>query len=195
MSVLGGLRREVREVLELRTSGEMAKLAAPHLIRLGALAWISMLGIDFFLHAGLLAWLYAQPSPFLLPLEDAFRLIPLGYLSMLLLSVLILWLMVGLGIATWKRGLSFGLVIGALYGGTMALGLLSISTASSVLMFGWFAGLTVEFGAAGAVIGSGLSGTTLRKILVRVIALVLLLAVATFILQSIGLAPAAVIGG
>ncbi len=195
MSVLGGIRREVREILELRTSGEMAKLTASHLIRLGVLAWISMLGIDFFLHGGLLARLYAQPSPFLLPLEDAFRLIPLGYLSILLLSVLILWLMVGLKIATWKRGLSFGLVIGALYGGTMALGLLSISTASPALMFGWFAGLTVEFGVAGAVIGSGLSGTTLRKILVRVIALVLLLVVATFILQNIGLAPQVVIDG
>ena len=79
--------------------------------------------------------------------------------------------------------------------GAMALGLLSISTASPGLMLGWFAGQSVELGVAGAVIGSGLSGTPLRKILVRVIVLILVLVVATIIMQNIGLAPAVVIGG
>ncbi len=77
--------------------------------------------------------------------------------------------------------------------GAMALGLLSISTASPALMLGWFAGQSVELGVAGAVTGSGFSGTPLRKILVRVIGLILLLVVATIIMQNIGLAPAAVI--
>ncbi len=180
---------------ESKTQHEMAMLSAPRLIGLGALAWISMLGIDFFLHAGLLAQAYTRPSPFLLPPEDAFRLIPLGYASFLLLTVLILWLMIRLEIASWQRGLSFGLLIGGLIWGAMAMGLLSISTASPALMLGWFAGQTVELGVAGAVIGSGLSGKRLRKVLVRVIVLILLMAVATIILQNIGWAPAAVIGG
>jgi hypothetical protein len=178
---------------EIRTARKMAILPTSRIIGLGALGWISMLGIDFFLHAGLLAKLYAQPSPFLLPPEDAFRLIPIGYLSFLLLDVLILWLIIRLQIAGWQRGLSFGLIIGGLIWGAMTLGLLSISTASPGLMLGWFAGQVVELGVAGAVIGSGLAGTPLRKILVRVIVLILALVVATFIMQNIGLAPAVTI--
>jgi hypothetical protein len=175
---------------ESKISHEMVVLPTSRIIGLGVLGWISMLGIDFFLHAGLLAKLYAEPSPFLLPPEDAFRLIPIGYLSFLLLDVLILWLIIRLEIAGWQRGLSFGLIIGGLIWGAMTLGLLSISTASPGLMLGWFAGQVVELGVAGAVIGSGLSGTPLRKILVRVIVLILALFVATIIMQNIGLAPA-----
>lgn len=48
------------------------------------LSWLSMLGFDFFLNAGLLARLYLEPSPFLLPPAEAFRRIPIGYLSFLL---------------------------------------------------------------------------------------------------------------
>ena len=171
---------------ESKTSRKMAVLPTSRIIGLGAMGWISMLGVDFFLHASLLAKLYAQPSPFLLPPEDAFRLIPIGYLSFLLLDVLILWLIIRLEIAGWQRGLSFGLTIGGLIWGAMALGLLSISTASPSLMLGWFAGQSVELGVAGAVIGSGLSGTSLRKILVRVIVLILVLVVATIIMQNTG---------
>jgi hypothetical protein len=176
-------------------SSEMVMLPAPRLIGLGALGWMAMLGIDFFLHAGLLAQLYAQPSPFLLPPEDAFRLIPLGYLSFMLLNILVLWLMIRLEITTFQRGLSFGLIIGGLIWGAMAIGMLSISTVGPALMLGWFAGQTVELGVAGGVIGSGLSGTPLRRILMRVIVLILVLAVATIIMQNIGLAPTVVIGG
>jgi hypothetical protein len=175
---------------EFRTARKMAILPTSRIIGLGALGWISMLGIDFFLHAGLLAKMYAQPSPFMLPPEDAFRLIPIGYLSFLLLDVLIIWLMIRLETAGWQRGLAFGLKIGGLIWGAMTLGLLSISTASPGLMLGWFAGQVIELGVAGAVIGSGLSGTPLRKILVRVIVLILALFVATIIMQNIGLAPA-----
>jgi hypothetical protein len=52
-----------------------------HLIFLTFIAWLSMLGFDFFLHSGLLAKLYLQPSPFLLPPLASFKLIPLGYLT------------------------------------------------------------------------------------------------------------------
>jgi hypothetical protein len=180
---------------ESKTSRNITVFPTSRIIGLGALGWISMLAIDFFLHAGLLGKLYAQPSPFLLPLEDAFRLIPIGYLSFLLLNVLIFWLMQRLEITGWQRGLSFGLTSGGLIWGAVALGLLSISTASPGLMLGWFAGQSVELGVAGAVIGSGLSGTSLRKILVRVIGLILVSVIATIILQNTGLAPAVDIGG
>lgn len=172
---------------------DLDSIPLKRIIGLGFLGWLAMLGIDFFLHAGLLARLYAQPSPFLLPPQDAFRLIPLGYLSFLLLDILILWLMVRLRVTTWRRGLIFGLKIGGLVWGALALGLLSISTASKYLLLGWFAGQTVELGVAGAVIGSGLSGTSLRKILFWVIAAVLVLLILAIVMQNVGLAPAAVV--
>ena len=51
-----------------------------------AAAWILSLGFDLFLHAGLLAHLYVEPSPFLLPPEEAFRRIPFGYLTFLIFT-------------------------------------------------------------------------------------------------------------
>ena len=57
------------------------------------LSWLAVLGLDFPLHGGILARLYQEPSPFLLSPEQSFKLIPLGYLSFLLVSVLIVWLL------------------------------------------------------------------------------------------------------
>jgi hypothetical protein len=42
-------------------------------------AWVLSLAFDLFLHAGLLARLYAPSGPALLPAEAAFARIPLGY--------------------------------------------------------------------------------------------------------------------
>lgn len=172
-------------------SQQMPGVSTRRLVSIGLLSWLSMLGVDFFLHGGVLAGLYTQPSPFLLPPSDAFRRIPLGYVSFLLLSALLLWLMLRLGISGWRRGFFFGLGLGALIWGALVLGLFSISTAELGLLAGWFAGQTVEMGIAGAVAGSGLAGQRLRTLFVRVVALVLGLVVVTIAMQSLGLAPAA----
>lgn len=165
------------------------KHSIPRLIGVIMLSWLLVIGIDFFLHAGVLARVYAQPSPFLLLPSEAFRRIPLGYFSFLLLNILIYWLMLQLKIATWGRGMRFGLAIGALIWAALTLGLLSISTASPVLMLGWFAGQTIELGAAGTLIGAGLSGKSLRRLTAYVIMIVLALMIATIVLQNTGLAP------
>jgi hypothetical protein len=122
---------------------EPVQRSALRLVGVTLLAWFAVLGFDFFLHGGLLARLYAEPSPFLLPAEDAFRLIPLGYLSFLVFIILLVWLMVRQNIGGGSRGLVFGLQVGALVWGSLVLGLLSISTASLALMAGWFIGQTV----------------------------------------------------
>ena len=166
-------------------------LSARRLVAIGLLSWLTMLGADFFFHGGLLAKLYAEPSPFLLPPEESFRRIPLGYLAALLFCALLVGLMLNLGLSGWRKGLSFGILLGALAGGTSALGLYSISTAELSLLAGWFISQTVEMGLAGAVAGSGLAGQRLRTLFVRVVALVLLLMVLTIAMQSVGLAPAA----
>ena len=165
-----------------------------HLLGIGLLGWFAMLGIDFFLHGGLLAKLYIQTSPFLLPPLDAFRRIPLGYLSALLLIMLLLWLMLRIGVSGWRQGVTFGLQLGALMGGTAVLSLFSISTASLTLLLGWFVGQPLQMGLAGMVIGSGLAGQRLRTLFVRVAALVLLLVAATIAMQSTGLAHAVQLG-
>jgi hypothetical protein len=170
---------------------EVPEHSRRRLVFICLLSWLSMLGVDFFLHGGLLARLYVQPSPFLLPPSDAFRRIPLGYLAALLLCVLLLWLMLRLALSGWRQGFAFGLQLGAFIGGTAALGLLSISTAELSLLVGWFIGQTVELGLAGMVAGSGLAGQRLGTLFLRIMALVLFLVVVTIVMQSIGLAPAA----
>ena len=160
-----------------------------HVLFLTFIAWLSMLGFDFLLHAGLLAKLYLQPSPFLLPPLPAFKLIPLGYLSFLLSVVLLVWLMIRLKLAGWRQGVLFGLEMGGLMWGAFVLGLLSISTASFSLLFGWFIGQSLELAIAGAVIGSGLAGMRLRRLFGVVIVFVLLSVITTIILQSLGIVP------
>ena len=160
-----------------------------HVLLLTFIAWLSMLGSDFLLHAGLLAALYLQPSPFLLPQATAFALIPVGYLSFLLLAVLLVWLMIRLKLAGGRQGALFGLELGGLAWGAFILGLLSVSTASVSLLIGWFVGQTLELAIAGAVIGSGLAGMRLRRLLGVVIVFVLLSIVTTIILQSVGVVP------
>lgn len=160
-----------------------------HILLLTLIAWLSMLGFDFFLHAGLLAGLYLQPSPFLLPPLTAFTLIPVGYLSFLLLTVLLVWLMMRLKLAGWRQGALFGLELGGLTWGAFVLGLLSVSTAGLSLLIGWFIGQTLELAIAGAMVGSGLAGTRLRRLCGVVIVFVLLSVITTIILQSFGLVP------
>ena len=164
------------------------------LVSICLLSWLSMLGVDFFFHGGLLVKLYAHPSPFLLPPADAFRRIPLGYLSALLLCALLLWLMLRLSQVGWRRGLAFGLQLGVFLAGTSMLALYSISTAELSLLLPWSIGQTLQMGLAGMVVGSGLAGQRLRTLLWRVAALVLCLVAVTVVLQNIGLAPATVPG-
>jgi hypothetical protein len=170
---------------------KVSKHSRRRLIAICLLSWLSMLGVDFFVHGGLLAGLYVQPSPFLLSPSDAFRRIPLGYLAILLLCVLLLWLMLRLALVGWRQGLAFGLKLGAFIGGTSVLGLLSISTAGLGLLVGSFISQTVEIGLAGMVAGSGLAGQRLGILFLRVVALFLFLVTVTIVMQSVGPAPAA----
>ena len=155
------------------------------LVKIGLLAWLAVIGFDLFLHAGILADLYSKPSPFLLPPQEAFRLIPLGYLSFILLIVFLLWLMSKLTVVGWRAGLVFGLKVGVLISAAGTLGLLSISTASVSLLVGWFLGQTVELGIAGMVLGSGLSTNRLRSLLVKVVIFFIAMGALAILLQNI----------
>lgn len=165
----------------------MSKSRAIHSI---AAAWILSVAFDFFLHAGALARLYMAPSPFLLPLNDAFRRIPLGYATFLGLTIALYWLIDRLGVRGWRMGMRYGLVVGAVVWGALVIGLYSISTASVPLLAGWWIGQAAELGLAGAVLGAAAAGTSLKRIWQAVAAAAAALIIATIALQSSGLAPA-----
>ena len=151
--------------------------------------WLSILGFDFLLHAGLLAKLYTRSSPFLLPAEQAFLRIPFGYFSFLILAMILVWIMERLETSRWQKGFWFGLEFGALLWGSFALALYSISTIEMDLLLGWWIGQTLELGIAGMVAGAGVSGRRLRVLLQWVIVFVVLMIIGTIVLQVVGFAP------
>ncbi len=154
------------------------------------LAWAASIGIDLLIHGGLLASLYMEPSPFLLPADSMFRRIPLGYSSFLILAAFLVWLMDRLSITTAMAGLRFGLTVGSVIWCAFVLGLWSVSTISPALAVGWFVGQSLELGAAGAVAATSLRADSQKRLVVAVCLLVLACAVVTIALQSTGLAPA-----
>jgi hypothetical protein len=166
-------------------SGQNANNSNRHLFFIAVLSWLSMIVFDFFLHAGLLARLYLKPSPFLLPPVQAFRLIPLGYMSFLLMAFLLTWMMNKLEIVGKRRGLVFGLKFGGMVWGSFVLGLLSISTADVALLLGWLFGQALELGVAGAVVGGGLSGERLKRVFVAVLTFSLISVIITVLYQNL----------
>jgi hypothetical protein len=160
-------------------------LAFSFYVKLTLLAWLSMVGFDFFLHAGVLAPLYAEESTFLLHPEKAFALIPVGYLSFLGLAIMLIWLTAKLGIREWRKGAFFGVQLGFLTWGSLILGLYSISTASPPLLLGWFLGQMVEMGFAGAVAGHGLAQRKLGRLFLIVLMFVIIAVVVGIIWQNV----------
>ena len=154
-------------------------------LKIGILALAAIIGFDLFLHAGILSPLYSEPSPFLLTPEESFRRIPIGYLSFAILTALLVWLMVRMSMQGWRRGLTFGLIMGGTVWGSLTLGLFSISTANPALLLGWFLGQTAELGVAGMVVGSGLAAVRLRSLVVKVGIFFVIMVVAGIVIQNI----------
>ena len=157
------------------------------------LCWLAMVGVDFFLHAGLLAPLYDWGSPFLLTPGEAFVRIPLGYVGFLVLAVALLWLLPRLEVEGGRDGGIIAGGIGAVAWGAFLLGLWSISTVRPALLAGWWIGQTVELGLGGLIIGSALSGAGLRPMLWRVGALLVVGGISAVLLQTVGYATAPVL--
>lgn len=171
-------------------TGVIPSRSAGRLVMVTLLTWLAMLGFDVFLHGGLLARLYLEPSPFLLPADDKFRLIPLGYAAFALGAILLVWLMSAARISGPRRGFVFGLKLGVLVWGAQALGLASMTTARPMLLAAWFVGESIQTGVAGAFAGAALKASRMRRVVIGVIAFVVLMVIATVVLQSTGLAPA-----
>ncbi|MBZ5641059.1 MAG: hypothetical protein LAO51_20150 [Acidobacteriia bacterium] len=153
-------------------------------------AWVLSLGFDLLLHAGVLAKLYVEPSPFLLQPEEAFHRIPLGYLAFLVLTFGLYWLLRRLGTRGAAPGFRLGGIAGWVVWGALTVGLYSISTAGWPLLLGWWLGQSIELGLAGAVLGSAAAGASLKRIWVVVAFAVVGCIAVTVVLQTLGLAPA-----
>jgi hypothetical protein len=154
-----------------------------------AAAWILSLGVDLLLHGGLLAGHYVEPSPFLLDPQEAFRRIPFGYLTFLILTIGLYWLIRRLGVRGAVTGFHHGAAAGAVVWGALVTGLYSISTATGPLLVGWWIGQALELGLAGAVIGSSAAGARLGRVWALVALVVVGCLVTTVTLQTIGWAP------
>lgn len=174
------------------SSGDAApgKTGVFHMLSAVGAAWVLSLGFDLFLHAGLLAKLYVETSPFLVQPEKAFRRIPLGYLSFLILTFSLYWLFHRLEIRGVASGLRHGVIVGWVVWGALAIGLYSISTAGLPLLVGWWIGQAIELGLAGAVLGAAANGVSLKRIWVVVALAVIACIAGTIVLQTLGLAPA-----
>ena len=157
-------------------------------------AWMLALGVDLFLHGGLLARLYLVPSAFLLPPAEAFRRIPLGYFAFFLLTSGLAWLLQRLAVRGATTGFRVGLGAGALTWGAFLLGLASITPAAPSLLAAWWVGQTLELGLSGAVLGAAAAGVPLRRLWMRVGLVVVGFLALTILLQSLGFAPTARIG-
>jgi hypothetical protein len=152
-------------------------------------AWVLSLGIDLFLHAGLLAKLYVEPSPFLLGPTEAFQRIPLGYSAFLILTLSLYWFLHRLDVRGAQAGFRYGASAGVVIWGALLAGLYSISTASLPLLAAWWLGQTLELGLAGAVLGAAATGAPMKRIWGIVMIAVVACLAATIVLQSLGLAP------
>jgi hypothetical protein len=152
-------------------------------------AFVLSLGVDLFLHGGLLARIYLAPSGFLIPPEQAFRRIPLGYLGMLVVTAVVFWLFRRLEIRGFAAGARVGFFGGLTSWGGVVLGLHSITTAGVPLLAAWWIGQSVGLAIAGGVIGAVAGGAPLRRVWRRVVIGVLLLLLLTVALQSLGIAP------
>jgi hypothetical protein len=90
-------------------------------------AWIVFVGIDFLFHASLFEALWKEEIAVIKPARELFVLIPAGYLSFFLLTLLVGWMFVRIfpGPAGKKDAVEFALVFGGLYTAGNALALFS----------------------------------------------------------------------
>ena len=156
-------------------------------IKLSFVAWLAMLGVDFFLHAGALAAIYTRGSPFLLPPLEAFRRIPVGYASFLISAFFLVWLSLRLDIRNARDGILLGLGLGFVMWASLGLGMYSVTSAEPVTLISWAIGQTLEMGFAGGLVGMSLRQGELRRALFIAVTSSVMLVIVTIVLQSLGL--------
>lgn len=118
---------------------------------------------------------------------EAFRRIPVGYLSFLILTTFLVWLALQLHIHSAKEGFRLGLILGLVMWSSLGLGLYSITTGEPLLLIAWAAGQSLELAYAGALIGLSLRQGKLRNAFLTALGSTLVLVIVTILLQSLGI--------
>ena len=81
-------------------------------INLIGICWLAVIGFDLFLHAGLLAQLYQDNNPAILPPLDAFYRIPIAYIAFLFNISLVYFLIIKMDINDRKEIIKLVMIIG-----------------------------------------------------------------------------------
>jgi hypothetical protein len=91
------------------------------------IAWMVFIGIDFLFHASLLKSLWQEEIEAIKPAMDLFFLIPIGYLSFLLLTLLVGYSFTKIyqSKPSRKEATVFSLIFGFLFSGSNFLGLVA----------------------------------------------------------------------
>ncbi|MFX1560550.1 MAG: hypothetical protein ACFFBL_08170 [Promethearchaeota archaeon] len=181
-----------REVRDQYSSNGLDVMGTPGPIDTGQstwklilIAWTATLGIDFLWHGGILADIYSHPNPAIIEPEQAFIRIPLGYGSLLIQVVFVYWFFSYIGVNGWRKGLRFGFMFGGLMGAASVLGQYSILTLELGLLILWGIAQVFEYGVMGAVLGAGSSVASLKSVVKKVIALVIMALFFGVVVQSI----------
>ena len=155
------------------------------------LAWLAFLALDFLAHATLLRSLWARDLPAVKSPEELFRLIPFGYMSFLLLTLL-------LGVLYWRihpdggssaRGLKFGAQVGALFAVSNFLSWYAFLALPLDLLAVASLGYWLELAAAGMIFGYLIPPSSIKKRAWIVIGAVLLILMVSIVLQNLWNVP------
>ncbi len=150
------------------------------------LAWLVFLMLDFLAHAGLLNSLWAKNLPALKPEKELFRLIPFGYLSFFILTILIGWLYTRLFSVqgSTKKGLTFGMTFGLFFALSLFLGWYSFINLPLLFLFLASFVYFVEISAVGLVYGLLLHCVSIKKRVWALVIVILIGLVSGVILQN-----------
>jgi hypothetical protein len=151
------------------------------------LAWLVFLMLDFMAHAVLLKSFWAQDFQALKAQDELFRLIPFGYLSFLILTIMFGWLFAHLFKENGdvKKGLAFGTIGGGLFALSNFFGWYSFLNLPPLFLFLASLGYFVEISAVGFVFGYLLHAPSIKKRVWAIIGFIVIGFLLGIVLQNI----------
>ena len=150
-------------------------------------AWLVFLTIDFLAHATLLRSIWEPGHPALKAKEDLFSFIPLGYLSFLILTLLVGWLYKRIfgSEGSAIKGLLFGAAFGILFAFSTGLGWYSFLSLPLDIVIWASLVYFVELAAVGLVFGLLMHPVSVRKRIWLLTGFVILSFVIAIVLQNL----------
>jgi len=151
------------------------------------LAWLIFIGIDFFFHASLLKSLWQEDIDTFKPEMDLCILIPFGYLSFLLLTLLVGYCFIKIFPSKpgGKQALKFSLIFGGLYALSNLFGLYSYADIPLKHLIAYNVVYCIEILAVVFVFHKAIYRTTIKKMIGYSILTFFLLVIAGIIIQNI----------